>query len=448
MGSGQESARGKLARLRREGTEGASVRPVVPRRGVPDWLTGHLDRRAAPRPTSPAPAGIVSEDHGWERTSGDPARLSVESGRLGTYAVRREEVPVPGLSHGSFSLAEVDHADPRVIARLACDPGLDSIDLRRAVFLDTETTGLAGGAGVYVYMVGLGWFEGDRYVSWQGFLRSPGEEAAMLEAVAEIVGGADHLVSFFGKSFDRHRLEDKMRIVGVAPPFDGRPHLDLYHPMRRLTRGALKDGKLQTMERELLGFERARDLPGSLAPAAWFDYLGGRPHLLEGVFEHNREDVLTLTVLAAYLGRAERERRADGGALPGPLAQRARALMETSSSREEELGWAEAALQRGLEGEDRRRVLVVRAHLLRRLGRVDAARGAYREALEESAEDLAAVELFVGASMLLERPLGDLVNALAMAERASRLAGELGRPRSVLAELERRIGRLAGATSR
>ena len=446
MGSGQESPRGKLARLRREGAGASADPPKAARRSVPAWLTGHLDRRAASRSAPSLDGPAASSDHGWLRTCGDPAGLSVESSRLGPYTVRREEVAAAGLAHGAFHLAEVDHVDPRSIARLARDPGLSSIDLRRAVFLDTETTGLSGGAGVFVYMVGLGWFEGDRYVSWQGFLRSPGEEAAMLQAVADIVGASDHLVSFFGKSFDRHRLEDKMRIVGVEPPFDGRPHLDLYHPMRRLTRGALKDGRLQTMERELLGFQRARDLPGSLAPAAWFDYLADRPHLLEGVFEHNREDVLTLTVLAAYLGRAEVERRADGEALPGPSAQRARALMETSSSREEELGWAEAALARGIDGEDRRRALVVRAHLLRRLGRVEQARAAYREALEDTSDDLAAVELFVGASMLLERSLGDPVNSLAMAERAHRLAAELSRPRSALAEIERRVDRLSRAS--
>lgn len=447
MGSGQESARGKLARLRRDREGDPSAQPPARRRGVPDWLAGHLARRAASRPAGPEEESGGTADHGWVRTCGDPAGLTVESNLFGPYAVRREEVAVSGFSHGSFTLAEVEHAAPGAIARLACDPGLSSIDLRRAVFLDTETTGLSGGAGVYVYMVGLGWFEGERYVSWQGFLRSPGEEAAMLQAVAEIVGRADHLVSFFGKSFDRHRLEDKMRIVGVEPPFDGQPHLDLYHPMRRLTRGALMDGKLQTMERELLGFHRARDLPGRLAPAAWFDYLAGRPHLLEGVFEHNREDVLTLTVLAAHLGRAEVELRADGEALPGPVAQRARALMETSSSREEKLEWAERALRRGIDGEDRRRILVVRAHLLRRLGRVDAARLAYREALEEAADDPAAVELFLGASMLLERPIGDRGNALAMAQRAARLAADIGRPRSVLAKIERRVLRLSSATT-
>lgn len=445
MGSGQESTRGRLARLRRERGGGTTEEPGPARHGVPGWLASHLERRAGARLCGTTHGAPAATDHGWSRTCGDPSRLSLERSGLGTYAVRREEVSVAGLAHGAFSLTEVDHADPRAIARLTGDPGLGSIDLRRAVFLDTETTGLSGGAGVYVYMVGLGWFEGERYVSWQGFLRSPGEEGAMLQAVADIVGGSDHLVSFFGKSFDRHRLEDKMRIVGVTPPFAGRPHLDLYHPMRRLTRGALNDGKLQTMERELLGFQRARDLPGSLAPAAWFDYLAGRPHLLEGVFEHNREDVLTLTVLAAYLGRAVSEQRVNGEALPGPAAQRARALMETSSSREEQLGWADEALRRGLGGEDRRRAMLVRAQLLRRLGRVDGARHAYREALEEASDDIVAVELFVGASMLLERPLGDLENALAMARRAAHLASELGRPRSVLNGIDRRVERLSRA---
>lgn len=445
MGSGQESTRGKLARLRRERGSAARAEPGPAREGVPGWLASHLERRAGGRSSGATGDAPAATDHGWSRTCGEPSNLSLETNRLGPYAVRREDVAVAGHSHGAFTLAEVDHAEPLAIARLTGDPALGSIDLRRAVFLDTETTGLAGGAGVYVYMVGLGWFEGERYVSWQGFLRSPGEEAALLRAVAEIVGGADHLVSFFGKSFDRHRLEDKMRIVGVTPPFAGRPHLDLYHPMRRLTRGALKDGKLQTMERELLGFQRARDLPGSLAPAAWFDYLAGRPHLLEGVFEHNREDVLSLTVLAAYLGRAVSEQRVHGDVLPGPAAQRARALMETSGSREEQLRWADEALRRGLGGDDRRRAMLVRAQLLRRLGRVDGARLAYREALEDAADDVVAVELFVGASMLLERPLGDLQNALAMARRAAQLASELGRPRSVLNGLDRRVERLSRA---
>lgn len=347
-----------------------------------------------------------------------------------------------GTTHGVFRLAEIDAIDAGAVARLARDEALEGLDLRRAVFLDTETSGLSGGAGVYVYMVGLGWFEGDRYVSWQSFLRSPAEEAAMLERVAEIIGGASALVSFFGKSFDRHRLEDKMRINGVTPPFEGRPHLDLYHPLRRLTHGAFADGKLQTHEKELLGFRRSRDLPGSLAPAAWFDYLAGREHVLEGVFEHNREDVLSLAVLAAYLGRAVVESRDCGSVLPGPAAHRARGLMETSASAEERLAWAERALERGLDGDARRRTQVERAHLLRRAKDVERARAAYREGLEECADDGAAVELFLGASMLLEHQVRDPENAFAMAKRAWVLALERGVKGAALERIKSRVARL------
>src|SRR5690606_37563034 len=133
-------------------------------------------------------------------------------------------------------------------------------------------------------MVGLGWFEGASFVLWQGFLRSPAEEHALLAATAELVGDRSALVSFFGKSFDRHRLEDKMRLFGVPAPFAGLPHLDLYHPLRRLYGAACRDGRLATMESTLCGHAREHDLPGSRAPEAWFDFLAGRPHRLEGVF--------------------------------------------------------------------------------------------------------------------------------------------------------------------
>lgn len=361
----------------------------------------------------------------------------------GTFAARETRVEVAVGRHGTWSLAEVDTAVPEVIARLARDEGLGSMPLREAVYLDTETSGLSGGAGVYVYMVGLGWFEGDEFVSWQGFLREPGEERAMLAAVAERLAAAPGMVSFFGKSFDRHRLEDKMRIAGIGPPFAGLAHLDLYHPFRRLTRGTLPDGRLQTMERELLHFHRIDDLPGSLAPAAWFDFLAGRPHRLEGVFEHNHHDVLSLAALAAFLGRVELEARADGTPLAGAGCQRAVALAETAGDEAEELRWIAAAFARGAAGETRRRLQVRQAHLHRRAGRTKLARNAYREALEECAEDRHAVELFTGGSMVLERQVGDLDSAYQLAERALEVGVRLGLTAKQQERLRERARRLA-----
>jgi len=474
-GTRRTDFRAKLARLRREGgadadaaSAPASRAPEAPS-GMPPWLRARLERRGAGA-SSMAPVGTPGADMdpallraaaAWETTTGDPADLTVVEGARGSFAARERRLPqrlpqgptpgsTPGSTrHGDWDLAEVDHADPAAFARLAGDPALAELDLGASVFLDTETSGLGGGAGVFVYMVGLGWFEPDgTYVSWQGFLRDPGEEPALLQAVADRIGASAGLVSFFGKSFDRHRLEDKMRIAGVTPPFDARPHLDLFHPLRRLTRGAFPDAKLQTMERELLRFRRERDLPGALAPAAWFDYLAGRPHRLEGVFLHNHEDVLSLAVLAAYLGRAEREERASGAALPGPAARRAVALAETAPDRAEARAWAERALERDVKGEDRRRMQVLAAESARLSGDVAAARALYRDALEEEAGDRAAVRLFRGASMLLERAVGDRENALRMAERGLEVARRVGCPARDVSECEARVARLAAAQSR
>ncbi|MFO1010335.1 MAG: ribonuclease H-like domain-containing protein [Planctomycetota bacterium] len=264
-------------------------------------------------------------------TSGVPNALErcARSGVLArTTALAREH------AHGAWRLDAALAADANTLALLAKDDALGSLDLRDALFLDTETTGLSGGAGTYVFLVGLGAFTERGFEVWQGFLEDPAAERALLAETAERIARAPLLVTFFGKSFDRHRLEDKMRLHGVTPPFAKKPHLDLYHPLRRLYGKALPDGRLKTMERALCGVRRPNDLPGSFAPAAWFDFLAQRPHRLEGVFAHNHDDVLSLVTLAAHAGRPHGE-RADGGPLEDEPALRALGLARLHEERHE-----------------------------------------------------------------------------------------------------------------
>jgi uncharacterized protein YprB with RNaseH-like and TPR domain len=227
-----------------------------------------------------------------------PERLVREQGIL----ARRTQT-TPAERHGAGALADALLADRERLAREARDERLAGLDPADALYLDTETTGLAGGSGTYVWLVGLGSFGEGRFGVWQGFLSEPAEERALLELVAQRIRAAAYVVSFFGKSFDRHRLEDKMRLHGIAPPFAEKPHLDLYWPLRRRHRGRFADCRLRTLEFELCGIEREDDLPGSFAPAAWFDFLHGRPHRLEGVFQHNLDDVKSLATLLAHLAR-------------------------------------------------------------------------------------------------------------------------------------------------
>ena len=317
------------------------------------------------------PAAVRSPA-GAPTTNAPPEGLVVSTGERGRLAVRAKSY-AGEHRHGRWRLDEIGAASLDDIALVTGDPALHTLDLRHAVYLDIETTGLSGGAGTVPFLVALGRFAGDEFVLWQGFLPGPEDEQALLGEVARRVRDSAGVVSFFGKSFDRHRLEDKMRVHGIEAPFEGRPHLDLFHPLARLYREALPDGRLATVEAELCGVVRRDDLAGSFAPEAWFDFLADRPHRLEAVFRHNADDVLSLVVLAAHLGRTLSETRAASGELGGPAWARARALARLFAARREHaraLRWIERALER--RSEDGRALRVLRADL-RRLAREDGA---------------------------------------------------------------------------
>lgn len=357
-----EDLRGKLARLRRESPPPPGG--PGPSRALPAWFeTRRIVAVEAPDEELPGAA----------RTPGPPADLEVVDGPRGAFAVRRTCF-APAFRHGEVALDEALETGGAEYAWITGDQALETLVAGEAVFLDIETTGLSGGAGTIPFLVALGRFTAQGFELWQAFLRSPGEEAAALEAVAERIAAASGVVSFFGKSFDRHRLEDKMRLHRVAPPFAGRPHLDLYHPLRRLYRGATADSRLATYEQWLCGVERGFDLPGRFAPEAWFDFLGGRAHRLEGVFRHNALDVLSLVTLMAHLARARLGSRHDGRALPGCARSRARGLAERHAARRD---WS-AAIEclddaLGRPGAGDATLLFRRADCLRRARRLEEA---------------------------------------------------------------------------
>ncbi len=210
--------------------------------------------------------------------------------------------------------------DPSVLAQLYPAYRLEQCpDFHRSAFLDIETTGLGGGAGIYAFMVGVGTFEPqersadsseDRlhFVVRQLFMRHPGEEPALLTALADLLQGCESLVTFNGRSFDAPFLRGRYRYAGrflpaeVGPPQaldDGTPHLDLLHPARRLWRKRLGSCALTNLERRVLGYSRADDdVPGSLIPHLYADYLhDGDGRMMQRVFYHNREDIVSMAAL-------------------------------------------------------------------------------------------------------------------------------------------------------
>jgi len=204
--------------------------------------------------------------------------------------------------HGERCIRDLTPLDMGRLAILANDPVLRGLDYRQALFLDTETTGLAGGTGTVAFLIGVGWFEGGGFVTRQLFARDYAEEKAALLGFQGLLRGRQFLVSFNGKAFDANLLAARFIMNRLPDLFAGLPHLDLLHPARRLLSHRLGDRRLGALETAVLGFEREGDIPGSEIPQRYFDWLRFRDgRLMADVFEHNRLDILSLAALAARL---------------------------------------------------------------------------------------------------------------------------------------------------
>ena len=192
----------------------------------------------------------------------------------------------------------------------ACDPAFtgERWDVRKLLFLDTETTGLSGGAGTLAFEIGLGFIDARGMVIRQYVMRDYGEESAMLAEIASLLPRFDTLVTFNGKSFDIPLLESRMVMHRIRVHLTDWPHLDLLHACRRVYKLRLGRCSLSALEEAVLGESRTDDLPGAQVPQRYFDYLRTREFaLLEDVLRHNRQDVESLASLTGHLCSAFRE---------------------------------------------------------------------------------------------------------------------------------------------
>lgn len=173
------------------------------------------------------------------------------------------------------------------------------------VFLDTETSGLTGGMGTLVFLVGLGYWKKDHYHLSQLFLREPDEESAFLTALEEYLTPFKVLVTYNGKSFDAPLLNNRFVMNGFQSPIKKKYHIDLLSLTRRIWRNRLDDRSLGNLEHEILSLTRSADeIPGWMIPQIYFEYLqtlNASP--LQGVFYHNQIDILSLSALFVHLAQ-------------------------------------------------------------------------------------------------------------------------------------------------
>ncbi len=229
-----------------------------------------------------------------------PAGATIDN-ELGSCYLRTLRYP-RSHRHGAIGLDRVFEVDRQRLAVLAKDPAVADLQMSECLFLDTETTGLSGGAGTLVFMCGMGYFEAEEFVLEQTFLRSYSEEPAALWHIKQRLVQFPQLVTFVGKSFDRHRLAARMAVHRLRSRVLSSKHLDLYYMARRVWQEELPNVRLQTVERHKLGVQRDDDLPGAEAPVAFLEWIRDGSGPVDRVFEHNRLDVLTLVTLLGELG--------------------------------------------------------------------------------------------------------------------------------------------------
>jgi hypothetical protein len=270
------------------------------------------------------------------------------------------------------------------LAALGRDAGLLALEPARAAFVDTETTGLAIGAGTYTFMIGVGTYENACFVVRQFFMRHPGEERAQLHLVEEALGACTGLVSFNGRAFDLPLIQSRFVLARMPLPLVAAPHLDLLPPARRVWRGSLESCRLGSLEQNVLGVRRTEeDVPGWLVPTIYQDYYrsGVVSDLLVRVFYHNLLDITSMPRLAARLARFFQQDRlaaALDGLRPWECVNLAHCY-ETLEWTEAGIAAFRAALAGPLADAERAHALGSLAGLLKRLERREEAAALWEE---------------------------------------------------------------------
>ncbi|MEA2025547.1 MAG: ribonuclease H-like domain-containing protein [Chloroflexota bacterium] len=321
---------------------------------------------------------------------------------------------------------------------------------RPLVLFDTETTGLGSGTGTLPFLVGVGTWEGDEFVTRQLLLPEQSDEAGYLDALEALIPPEACLVSYNGRSFDWPLLVTRYRLHGRRPPAYAE-HLDLLPLARAFWKHRLPDARLASVETGICGVRREHDLPGALVPARYLDYLrSGHGALLRDVLEHNRQDVvsmaLLLRVLALDLAPVARTGRPSAAVHPGDLGGLGRAYAR-KRRHPEALACFDAGMERLLEPWEAQRyesIAIDRARTLTRMGLRDEAEGAWHAVALEGGRHAAWAWLHVAKHR--EHDAADFAAALQATERArvlaerSRLFGR--RDRHVERDLARRVPRL------
>jgi len=342
--------------------------------------------------------------------------------------------------HGLSSL--ISSLPISVISQWARDARISDIPLSKFAFLDTETSGLAGGTGTYAFLVGAARFVDGQFLLQQFFMRDPAEEPALLEGLSNFLAPCQALVTFNGKAFDAPLLSTRYSMHRIPVPYRDYSHLDLLPLARRLWRDRLPSRALKYLEENILGLTRSADeVPGYEIPWLYFDYLRtGDARQLAGVFYHNAMDVVAMAALLSHINNIL-ETPYDGHVQHGLDFVALAKLFEDLGQWDEAARLFERGLESGLSESDF-------SVAVRRLSILQKKRGDLSEAIRlwEDAAAQGHLYAFVELAKHYEHKSRDIKTALKWTKSAMKCAKNMEMPAYMrkhwLDEIARRLERL------
>jgi uncharacterized protein YprB with RNaseH-like and TPR domain len=351
------------------------------------------------------------------------ARNGIEDVVKGTYVptnygeiFKSDVINEINYTHGCVDFAHAD-ISPRLVNWAGGPLDTDGLDLFSTLFIDTETTGLAGGTGTLPFMIGAGRFTPSGFITTQIFTRDPSEERAQLDLLDRMMAGITSIVTYNGKSFDLPILKTRYVMNSMPSPFTDILHFDLLPLSRRLWRRRLENRSLKDIEMEVLGFSRGQmEVPGWEIPVIYFNYLRtGDPSELAGVFYHNAIDIQSLAALFLYINRMA-ENPEDAATLPALDKFSMAVQMETSGEIDKAIYIYEQLLTSELPEAYSVELHLRYARILKQNGRFDQA-----VSVLNNGGELNNIHVLIQLAKVLEHQQRDYPGALEWTEKALEL---------------------------
>jgi len=363
---------------------------------------------------------------------------------------RREPVQVfensyvLGASYGQIPISMGLQIPADILGFLSREAAFEGLDLSSAVFLDLETTGLAGGTGTVPFLVGLAYYRDERFKVTQFFLNEMAEEGRLIAELDRFVRemGFKSLVTYNGKAFDLPLVETRFALHRAPCPLRGLPHLDFLFSARSLWKHKYDSCRLFNLAREIVQAERSEDIPGAEIPLRYFQYIrNGDFSLIDPILYHNQEDLLSLlgvVVAGSVLVERNREAAARGEVDAMDLFGVAK-LFERAGDAATSAALLEKALSggRGLTAEVTHVARKKLSHHFKKAKDWDKALPFWQEMA--AGED---VDCFRELSMYFEHTAKDYAEAVRVATEG--LALSKGKALAAEKDFEKRIARIKG----